>query len=233
MGYSPGFLSFSSRADAMSSSITLTALFYYLLRHPQFYARLQSEVDTQLPPEEAGHRFHTVSFASANTLPYLHACVQEAFRMHPANSFNAERIVPPSGATICGNLVPGGTVVGVNAWVVQRDRGVFGADADEFRPERWLGPFDQVKQMEKTMFQFGAGDHICIGKNISLLEIYKLVPALMQNFEVGLAVWDVLLSDQSNWGRWQMTLENPEKEWTLITGNNVRMDGVDVRIRKR
>ena len=179
----------------MCSSITLTALFYYLLRHPRCYAKLQSEVDTQLPREEAGHRFHTVSFASASTLPYLHACVQEAFRMHPANSFNAERIVPPSGATICGNLIPGGTVVGVNAWVVQRDRGVFGADADEFRPERWLSPSEQVRQMEKTMFQFGAGDHICIGKNISLVEIYKLVPALMQYFEVGLAVWVVLLSD--------------------------------------
>ena len=177
----------------MCSSITLTALFYHLLRHPRCYAKLQSEVDTQLPPKEPGHGFHAVSFASANTLPYLHACVQEAFRLHPANSFNGERIVPPSGATICGKLIPGGTVVGVNAWVVQRDRGVFGIDADEYRPERWLGPFEQVKQMEKTMFQFGAGDHICLGKNISLEEIYKLVPSLVQNFEVGLAVREVCL----------------------------------------
>ena len=177
----------------MCSSITLTALFYYLLRHPRCYAKLQSEVDTLLPPKEPGQRFHTVNYASANALPYLHACVQEAFRMHPANAFNGERIVPPSGATICGNLIPGGTVVGVNAWVVQRDRGVFGVDADEYRPERWLGPFEQVKQMEQTMFQFGAGDHICLGKNISLEEIYKLVPALMLNFEVGLAVPGVFL----------------------------------------
>ena len=113
--------------------------------------------------------------------------------MHPANAFSAERIVPPSGATICGSLIPGGTIVGVNAWVVQRDRGVFGVDADEYRPERWLGPPEQVKQMEKTMFQFGAGDHICLGKNISLEEIYKLVPSLMQNFEVGLAVRGMFL----------------------------------------
>ena len=175
----------------MCSSITLTALFYYLLRHPRCYAKLQSEVDMQLPPKEPGHGFHIVSLASANALPYLHACVQEAFRMHPANAFNGERIVPASGATICGNLIPAGTVVGVNAWVVQRDRGVFGVDADEYRPERWLGPSEQVKQMEMTMFQFGAGDHICLGKNISLEEIYKLVPSLMQNFEVGLAVWGV------------------------------------------
>ena len=177
----------------MCSSITLTALFYYLLRHPRCYAKLQSEVDTHMPPKEPGHGFHIVSFTSANALPYLHACVQEAFRLHPANSFSGERIVPPSGATICGNLIPGGTIVGVNAWVVQRDRGVFGTDADEYRPERWLGPSEQVKQMEQTMFQFGAGDHICLGKNISLEEIYKVVPSLMQNFEVGLAARGVFL----------------------------------------
>ena len=179
----------------MRSAITLTAFFYYLLRHPRCYAKLQSEVDTQLTPKDPDHGLHTVSFASANALPYLHACVQETFRIHPATGFNAERIVPPSGATICGNPIPGGTIVGVNAWVVQRDRGVFGADADEYRPERWLATPEQVKQMEMTMFQFGAGDHICLGKNISAVEIYKLVPALMQNFEVGLAVRGVFLVD--------------------------------------
>ena len=30
-----------------------------------------------------------------------------------------------------------------------------------------------------------------------------------------------------------MALENPEKEWKLINGANVRMSGVDVRIRRR
>ena len=34
------------------------------------------------------------------------------------------------------------------------------------------------------MFQFGAGSHTCIGKNISLLEIYKLVPTFLRNFKV-------------------------------------------------
>ena len=175
----------------MRSAITLTAFFHYLLRHPRCYAKLQSEIDTHLLTRKSGNGFHTVSFASANVLPYLHACVQEAFRIHPAISFNAERIVPPPGATICGNLIPSGTIVGVNAWVVQRDCGVFGADADEYRPERWLAAAEQVEQMEKTMFQFGAGDHICLGKNISAIEIYKLVPTLMQNFEVGFAIWSV------------------------------------------
>jgi cytochrome P450 len=39
--------------------------------------------------------------------------------------------------------------------------------------------------MNGTMFQFGMGSRTCIGKNISLLEIYKLVPSMLRRFEVG------------------------------------------------
>lgn len=125
-------------------------------------------------------------FGKANALSYLRACVQETFRIHPVFGFNYERIVPPSGTTICGHAVPGGTVVGVNPWAVHRDQGIFGDDANNYRPERWLADPERVKEMEKTMFQFGAGDHICLGKNVALVEIYKLIPTLMKNFEVGL-----------------------------------------------
>jgi hypothetical protein len=105
--------------------------------------------------------------------------------MHPAFGFNYERIVGPSGATICGTFVPGGTIVGVNPWVVQRDTGVYGLDAHTYRPERWLEASDaKVKEMGRMLVQFGAGEHICLGKNISILEMYKLVPSLLRSFHV-------------------------------------------------
>jgi cytochrome P450 len=111
--------------------------------------------------------------------------------MHPAFGFNYERIVPPSGTMICGTFVPGGTIVGVNPWVVQRDRGVYGHDAHTYRPERWLeSSADKVQEMARTLFQFGAGEHICLGKNISILEMYKLVPSFMRTFHASiLPLW--------------------------------------------
>lgn len=46
---------------------------------------------------------------------------------------------------------------------------------------------DQLKTMDGTLFQFGAGSRTCIGKNVSLLEIFKLVPSFLRRFEVRFA----------------------------------------------
>jgi len=167
------------------SGITLTAIFYYLLKTPGCYAKLQEELDARLPFKDLETIQSDTDFSVAKHLPYLHSCIQETFRLHPAFGFNFERVVPPGGATICGHFVQGGVVVGVNACVVHRNRSIFGEDAEQYRPNRWLDcSEDQLKEMNRTMFQFGTGNHICLGRNISLLEIYKLVPSLMRTFRV-------------------------------------------------
>lgn len=141
----------------------------------------------------------------------MHACVQETFRMHPASAVNLERVVPPAGANIAGEQIPGGTVVGVSSWATHRNKEVFGEDAQTFRPERWLeASEEQVRLMEKSMLHFGAGNHLCLGKNISAREMYKLVPSLMRTFKVSLPLWLWLysLSFSLMWGmgRWSWSI---------------------------
>ena len=174
-----------------NSAISILAVFYYVLRTPGCYARLQHELDTHLPPISSANSddpaiipYAEAPFAQTRELPYLHACIQEAFRMCPALGSMLERVVPPSGATICGVPIPAGTIVGCNAWVVQRHKPTFGDDCDVFRPERWLGDAETTRAMERAMFQFGAGAHICLGQHVALMEVYKLVPSLLRTFEV-------------------------------------------------
>ncbi|KAG4217242.1 hypothetical protein PC116_g34277, partial [Phytophthora cactorum] len=64
-----------------------------------------------------------------------------------------------------------------------RDKATFGQDADYYRPERWLEDPENAKVMERYMFQFGGGAHVCIGRNLALLEINKVIPRLLRDFE--------------------------------------------------
>jgi cytochrome P450 len=78
--------------------------------------------------------------------------MKEAMRCHPGVSFPLERVVPEEGIDLCGAHLKAGTIVGMNAAVIHRDKTVFGDDADEFRPERWINcPDEQVKLMNRHL----------------------------------------------------------------------------------
>lgn len=175
-------------AGSETTAISLSSIFYHLLRNRRCYDKLMGElrgaVREGLISEESSE---IVTWKSSQALPYLDAVVQESFRLHPAAGLMLERRTPASGINILGHHIPGGTIVGCNAWVLHRRPEVFGQDVDVFRPERWLeAGKEQLKDMKSTMFQFGAGARTCIGRNISLLEIYKLVPTFLRRFEVSL-----------------------------------------------
>jgi hypothetical protein len=77
--------------------------------------------------------------------------IKEALRLHPPICFPLERVVPPEGVTLCGHYVPGGTIVGVMAPVMNHNKDVYGADALTFRPERWTEASpEKLKVMERS-----------------------------------------------------------------------------------
>jgi cytochrome P450 len=183
-------------AGSETTAISLAAVFYYLLRNPAALDRLRGELD-DFACHSGFSDYDTglVTWTEAQKLPYLDACIKEAFRLHPAAGLPLERIVPREGVEIAGHFVKGGTIVGCSAWVIHRRPEIWGEDVDAYRPERWLVDESltdtakeeeekKIKEMNGMMFQFGMGSRTCIGKNISLLEIYKLVPSLLRRFEV-------------------------------------------------
>jgi cytochrome P450 len=175
-------------AGSETTAISLAAVFYYLLKNPRCYYKLKEEIATGIENGTIDNRPDgLVTWAESQKLPYLDACIKEAFRLHPAAGLPLERVTPPQGVEICGEHIPGGTIVGCNAWVIHRRKEVYGDDVDYYRPERWLkAEKEQLKEMNACMLQFGAGPRTCIGKNISLLEVYKLVPSFLKRFEVSI-----------------------------------------------
>jgi len=186
-------------AGSDSTAISLSSVFFFLLKNPRVYQKLMQEIDSADSTGQLASSKDTtgagdvVPFSAANKLPYLDAVITESFRIHPAVGLLLERVTPPQGAVIHGKFVPGGIVVGCNAWVLHQNKEVFGEDANVYRPERWLesegADLLRLSKMRQSMFQFGAGSRTCIGKNISLMETYKMVPSFLRKFEVSIPMF--------------------------------------------
>ena len=158
-------------AGSESTAISLSSLFYHFLKTQGVYNRLRSELEELLPQSE---KDSLPKFQTVQKFPFLDACVKEAFRIHPAARFSADRVLPSAGATIAGHDVPGGTVVGINAWAMHRREDIFGQDVESYNPWRWLPSPDEtegqtksrITNMNRHMFHFGSGKFNCIGQNI-------------------------------------------------------------------
>ncbi|KAI1365497.1 cytochrome P450 [Xylaria arbuscula] len=166
-------------AGSDTTSISLRAIFINLIRHPRALSKLRSELQAQ---RAAGKLSSIVTAAEAEACPYLQAVMYESLRLHSPVAFMLDRDVPPEGMTICGKFVPGGTAVGTNPWAIQLNPKVWGDDVDEFRPERWL-ECEDPGYLRRFFFAFGGGTRTCIGRNISWVEIEKLVPTLVMRYD--------------------------------------------------
>ncbi|KIV87915.1 hypothetical protein PV11_03431 [Exophiala sideris] len=220
-------------AGSDTTAITLRALFYNLLRHPDDMKDLMEELWAQKDKGSFQNAEGLVDWNDVRELPFLSAVIKETLRCHPAAGLTLERIVPAGGVTLCGQFIPAGTIVGCNAWTVHRDS-LFGERTEEFRPQRWLdASLEQRRLMESSIFSFGAGARTCIGKNISLLEIYKLVPAVLMRFEVSLSTVPTLSQEYADKAYPKLELADPSKPWKLHNAWFIKQEGFEVRLKTR
>lgn len=117
-----------------------------------------------------------ITDSEARTMPYLQAVIKEGLRIHPPVVGLMSKEVPRGGDTFKGHYLPEGTKIGYCAWGIFRRTDIWGEDADEFRPERWLeSPEDRLHLMDSTLeLVFGYGKWQCLGKNIALMELNKV-----------------------------------------------------------
>ncbi|OHE96886.1 cytochrome P450 oxidoreductase [Colletotrichum orchidophilum] len=168
-------------AGSDTTGISISAILYHLLKNPETMTKLQEELDDFT---RRGELSPSPTFKESQKLPYLQAVIKEALRVHPAAGLPLERIVPKGGVTIGGRFFPEGSVVGINAWVQHRNKVFYGEDADSFNPDRWLIEDEaKLSVMNRNWMPFGLGSRTCIGKNVSILEMSKLIPRIIRDFE--------------------------------------------------
>ncbi|KAK4444029.1 Pisatin demethylase [Podospora aff. communis PSN243] len=175
-------LLFQAGTDTVGTAIG--CMLRFLLKDPTYLAKAVSEIDAA---RKAGYLSSPVQYEETRAhLPFVVTCIKEGIRLHPPAT-NLFARVSRDGATRVGSTVmPEGAEMTTYAYVVQRDPEVFAPDPEAFRPERWLESEERCAKMDAASFAWGAGARVCLGKDVAMFEMYKLLPEILRRFEMEL-----------------------------------------------
>ncbi|KAH9891870.1 cytochrome P450 [Cubamyces lactineus] len=171
-------LTFLIAGNETTSGMLVFAI-YYLLKNPEAMQKLRDEIDTTL----GGRRFTTQDL---NSMPYLigKSVMRETLRLTPTAP--ARTVAPFEDTTIGGKyLIHKGESIIVNTYDCQRDKKVWGQDADEFKPERMLD--GKYEAMPRQAWQaFGYGLRACIGGSFAWQEAQIALVTIFQQFDLAM-----------------------------------------------
>jgi hypothetical protein len=157
-------------AGADTTGTAFQALITFLLSHPESYERMMEEIDNAT---RKGLLSDVPQYDEVlEHLPFFVGCVKETMRLCPSAPNIFPRYVSEPGLDFYGKFAPAGTEISCNPYLVHRDLSLYGEDADEFKPERWMDP-ERAKLYNKYNFAFGYGSRVCLGRDIAMMELFK------------------------------------------------------------
>jgi cytochrome P450 len=178
-------------AGSDTTAIGILACLGYLLTNPHIKAKLIEEIDSAYKERRLVEEGREISFKEAEKLPYLSAVIAESTRLHPSIQYQLPRIVPSDGVQVGDYFLPPGTTCGTSARAVNCSREIFGPDAEEFRPERWipqsLEDQERIRKERSILMTFGMGSRSCIGKHLATVELYKYIGQFFRHFDAEVA----------------------------------------------
>ncbi|KKY25063.1 putative benzoate 4-monooxygenase [Phaeomoniella chlamydospora] len=203
-------------AGSDTTGNTLTHIVDMLCRHPAALKNLQKELDTAFPAPLPQSK-SVAPFNQCKGLLYVQAVIYETLRLRTTVSVGLPRVVKEGGAEVCGKWLEEGTVVSTPTYTVHRDERIWGKDALQFRPERWIitddGKLRFHSELEKFFLGFSYGPRACIGRNVAFMELKKTVSTLFRRFDYRLVY--------------------PEMETWIREGFHLKCQELFVVIRKR
>ena len=156
--------------------------FYTLVRHPDIYEKLRKVI---LENFGTYSRPRDITFANMKACTYLQHVLSEILRLYanvPINSRRATRntTIPRGGGPdeSAPVYVKKGQEVNYYVHAMHRRRDLWGEDAEEFRPDRWVG-----RRPGWEFLPFNGGPRICLGQQFALTEAGYVIVRIMQRYD--------------------------------------------------
>ncbi|KAK7000190.1 cytochrome P450 [Favolaschia claudopus] len=199
--------------DTTAALLTFTV--YMLAEHPEVLAKLREEILREIGPTARP------TYDNFRDMKYLRAVHKETLRLYPPVPFNVRTALKPTlfHSNIKGSpplFVPAGTRCGFSTILMHRRTDLWGPDALQFDPERFLDE-RLHKYLTPNPFifvPFNGGPRICLGQQFAYHEASFFLVRLLQTFSaISLDLYAQPL-DARPPAKWKMDKKMVQTGWT-------------------
>ncbi|KAJ7455721.1 cytochrome P450 [Mycena latifolia] len=181
-----------------TSAAALSWAFYWLAQNPEFQQNLRQEIlSANLNSEDSTGEFEY------DNMNLLNALLKETLRMFPPGPLFercasedlvlplSTEIVTSTGKHIRELPIQKGQVISLALGAYQRMESLWGSDAHEFKPSRWLDGDPYKGQIGAggpyaNLLAFMGGHRVCAGWRFALLEMQVILTELVRKFSFAL-----------------------------------------------
>uniref|UniRef100_A0A1W7HBS2 Cytochrome P450 n=1 Tax=Scoparia dulcis TaxID=107240 RepID=A0A1W7HBS2_SCODU len=169
-----------------TTATTLSWFIYMLCKHPLVQEKVAEDIKEATNSKDGANISEfaaTVSEEALEKMQYLHAALTETLRLYPAVPVDA-KVCLSDDTMPDGFSVRKGDMVSYQPYAMGRMGFIWGDDALDFKPERWLdanGCFQPESPFKFTAFQ--AGPRICLGKEFAYRQM-KIFSAVLLRYYI-------------------------------------------------
>ncbi|TMW62708.1 hypothetical protein Poli38472_005326 [Pythium oligandrum] len=162
----------------------LSWFFKNLTQHPEVTAKLRAELYEVLPGLMDGS-IDTPTMEQVEQLTYLEAAIRESLRLYPALPYST-KVAANDVVMSDGTFIRKGQSTAIPAYAYNRMKYVWGPDAAEYNPERFIDPETGkiITYSPYKFFAFNAGPRICLGMNLAMLELKIVAASLLSRVDL-------------------------------------------------
>ncbi|TPX30810.1 hypothetical protein SmJEL517_g05712 [Synchytrium microbalum] len=172
---------------------TLSWTFWRLAQNPRVEKKCREEILLVLGKDGE------YTYETFKDLKYTNATFMEALRLHANVHVNSKTASKDTVLPGTNTPIKAGDTVLFSPYVMGRDEKIWGADALEFVPERWIDKNGSLIKPNQFEFpHFNAGPRLCLGMSMAQQEAVVFMSTIIRKFSLELVGDD----SPKHWGRW-------------------------------
>ncbi|KAK9475520.1 cytochrome P450 [Dipodascopsis tothii] len=158
-----------------TSATAMTWAFLRLCQHPELQERARKEIREHFPNGIADIQTQD----DLDKLVFITHLTNEILRIHPPIPITVREAYEDT--YVQGVKIKKGTIIHLVPPQLNRDKNLWGEDADEFNPDRWIG---HKAEHAYAFMTFLNGTRICIGKRMAEFELRILLAGFLGRYKI-------------------------------------------------